>query len=150
MSQSLCSILVHIIFSTKEREEFISQEIEGELYRYIRTILNDLKCPLIAINGMKDHIHLLVNLNKNVIPSQILQEIKSHSSRWIKTRGTNYSMFSWQGGYAMFSVSRRNADSLIEYINNQKEHHKKVSFKDELLKLIKRSGIEYNEKYLWD
>ena len=150
MSQSLSDILLHIIFSTKDRCPIILPDIEEELYRYISSITVSHDCPVIKIGGVSDHLHMLISFGRTVSISKLITEIKANSSRWIKTKDVKYSTFSWQRGYGAFSVARRNLDSVIKYINNQKEHHQKVSFKDEFLALLQQSKIKFDEKYLWD
>lgn len=150
MSQSLSDIILHIVFSTKERRSFIDSNIENELHSYLTKVCKTLDSPVIQINGMPDHVHILLILGKNIALSKLISEIKSNSSRWIKTKGNQYNDFSWQSGYGVFSISRRNIDSIINYISSQKEHHKKITFKDELIKLLKKGNLKFDEKYLWD
>jgi putative transposase len=150
MAQSLTDIILHIVFSTKERRPWIQSDIEDQLYAYISGICKNLNSPIIRINGMADHIHLLLHLSKTIAVSDLISNIKSNASRWIKTQGESYKNFSWQGGYGGFSVSRPSVEGAIKYIANQKEHHKTVSFKEELITLLERGQISYNEQYLWD
>jgi REP element-mobilizing transposase RayT len=112
-------------------------------------IIKDNDSIPILINGVEDHVHLLCILSKNLGLAKLVEEIKRHSSRWIKTKGAYYSNFAWQGGYGGFSVSPALHDKTKAYIANQKEHHKKMSFKDEYLLFLKEYGIEYDERYLW-
>jgi putative transposase len=149
MSQSLADIIIHIVFSTKRRHPWIETRIEEELYVYICGTCRNLGCPIIQINGAHDHIHLLLSLGKTVALSKLVSEIKSNSSRWIKTKDHAYKRFAWQNGYGAFSVSRPNINSVITF-GKQKEHHKVVSFKEELLHMLKRAKIKYDEKYLWE
>jgi putative transposase len=149
MSQSLSKLYVHLVFHTKYNHPIISPTIEDELYAYIGGIIKSTKSQLIKINGTQDHIHILAVMSKNITLSKFLEEIKRNSSRWIKTKGNEYADFIWQGGYGAFSVSPSKVNAVIEYIENQKEHHKKVSFKEEYIELLKAHGIEYNEDYLW-
>ncbi len=150
MAQSLADIILHLVFSTKERRPWICSEDENVLYRYMGGVSNDLNCPIIKINGMADHIHLLFQLGRTIAVSKFVSEVKSSSSRWLKTKGNHYQDFSWQDGYGIFSVSRVNLEGAKNYLASQKEHHKIVTFKDELLSLLKRAQIPYDEKYLWD
>jgi REP element-mobilizing transposase RayT len=149
MSQSLSKIYVHVVFHTKYNKPFILPTIEKELYAYIAGIIKSTGSQLIKINGTQDHVHILVVMSKNIALSKFLEEIKRNSSRWIKTKGQEFSDFVWQGGYAAFSVSPTNINVVVQYIENQKDHHKKVSFKEEYVELLKLHGIEYNEDYLW-
>ncbi len=102
------------------------------------------------INAVPDHIHILSTLPKNISQSKFLEEIKRNSSRWIKTKGENYTKLTWQRGYGIFSASSSGLNSISNYIQNQKKHHQKISFKEELICLLKEFGIDYDEKYLWD
>ena len=150
MSQSLSDIILHIVFSTKERHPWIQAVIEDELYQYICGVCRNLKCPIIKINGVEDHIHILLLLGRTISTSKLISEVKSSSSQWIKTKGNQYCDFAWQGGYGAFSVSRPNIEGAIKYLSSQKEHHKKVTYKGELLAMLQRAQISYDEKYLWD
>ncbi len=150
MAQTFADIILHIVFSTKERQPWILPEIEQELFQYICGVARNLKSPVIAINGVEDHVHILLLLGKTISTSDLLSEIKSSSSRWIKTKDDKYRSFCWQGGYAAFSVSRPNHEGAVRYVAKQKEHHRTMSFKDELLEMLKRAKIPYDEKYLWD
>lgn len=150
MSQSLADIIVHIVFSTKERHPWIQSEIEPELYAYMSATCRNLDCHIIQINGMPDHIHVLALLGRTITLSKLISEMKSSSSRWIKTKGNQYSKFAWQSGYGAFSVSRPNLNGAMKYLTKQKEHHKTIPFKEELLTMLKRAQIKYDESYLWD
>lgn len=150
MTQSLTDIILHIVFSTKDRNPWILPEIEQELYQYICGTSRALNCPVIRINGVSDHTHILSHLDKTIPVCTLIGKLKAHSSKWIKGKSKNYRDFAWQAGYGAFSVSRHVMDGPIQYIERQKEHHKKVTFKDEYLKMLKLANIEYDEKYLWD
>lgn len=150
MAQSLADIIIHFVFSTKDRQPLIQSAVEEELYQYICGVCRNHRCPVISINGVEDHIHLLLQLDKTMSVSKIVSEVKSSSSQWIKTKGESYRNFSWQGGYGSFSVSRRNLEEAKNYLSRQKEHHKKLTFKEELLALLRQAKIPYDEKYLWD
>ncbi len=149
MSQSLTNVLIHLIFSTKSRQALILPEIEEDLYRYISTVGKTNDSFIHQIGGTLDHIHILLNLSKKIPLSKVVAEIKAHSSRWIKTINSNCHDFAWQSGYGAFSVSYSNFYDVVNYIQKQKEHHKKISFQDEYKILLKRCNIEFNEDYLW-
>jgi len=150
MPQSLSKVYVHIIFSTKLRKPFITKDIQNELYSYIAGTLINLKSDVLKINGIKDHIHILCTLPRTITIAKILEEMKKSSSKWIKTNGTKWSGFAWQDGYGTFSVSSSLINNVIKYIENQEEHHKKVSFQDEFREFLKKYNIDYDERYLWD
>ena len=149
MSQSLSKLYIHLIFHTKNNESFIDTDIESELYAYLGGLLKDLKCVPIKINGIEDHIHILCIMSKNISLADLTEDIKRNSSRWIKTKGDKYKNFAWQGGYGGFSVSQSKADVVKHYIENQKEHHKALSFKEEYIRFLKEYDIDFNEDYLW-
>ncbi len=149
MSQSLSKLYVHIIFHVKNNKILIRDEEMKELYAYIGSIIKDNDSIPISINGVGDHIHILCVMSKNIALSKLVEEVKRHSSRWIKTKNKHYSQFAWQGGYAGFSVSQSKHDVTKKYIENQKEHHRIKSFKDEYLIFLSEYGIDYNDKYLW-
>ena len=150
MAQSLLDVVLHIVFSTKDRIPWIQSDVEEELYRYISGTCRHFDCPVITINGVADHIHVLLRFGKMIPVSKLIAEMKSNSSRWIKTKGKDYCDFAWQKGYGGFSVSRPMVDSAIGYIGKQKEHHKGVGFKEEFLSMLNRAQIPYDERYLWD
>lgn len=150
MPQSLSKLYVHIIFHTKHNEPFINSEIEKELYAYIGGIIKENDSTPIKIGGIENHIHILAVMSKNISLAKFVEEIKRNSSRWIKTKGQKFQQFAWQGGYGAFSVSQSVVERVKNYIENQKEHHKKVSFQDEYVKFLSEYGIDYNSEYLWE
>ena len=123
MPQSLAQILVHLIFSTKNREPILSDDIRPELHPYMATILGGMDSPSILINSVADHAHVLFHLSKNHPLCNVIEVVKKDSSKWIKTKGKAYRNFHWQNGYGAFSVSQSNVDEVIKYIEDQKEHH---------------------------
>jgi REP element-mobilizing transposase RayT len=150
MGQSLVKNYIHIIFSTKYRIPLILDSIQDELYRYIGGICKQLECYPVKIGGYIDHIHILCMLSKKVPLMKLLEEIKAHSSKWIKTKDDTFKKFYWQNGYGAFSVNPYEIDRVIAYIENQKEHHKKKTFQDEYRVFLKKYNVEYDEKYIWD
>lgn len=150
MGQSLVKNYIHIVFSTKYREPLIHEEIENELHKYLGGICNSLNCSVLIVGGYTDHIHILCMLSKNISLVELVKKIKSHSSKWIKTRSKNYSNFYWQDGYGAFSVNPSQIEVVKNYIANQKEHHDKKSFKNEFRLFLKKYEVEYDEKYVWD
>ncbi|MEA1896232.1 MAG: IS200/IS605 family transposase [Bacteroidota bacterium] len=150
MAQSLSQLYTHVVFSTKKHFPFIKSEIEAELYAYIGGTIKKIGGIPFMINGMDDHIHIFSTLPRTVALSKLVEDIKRNSSRWIKTKGGAYRNFAWQNGYAGFSVSSSKKDTIVRYIANQKEHHKVVSYKEEVLKFLQENNINYDERYLWD
>ncbi len=150
MSQSLSKLFVHIIFHVKDSNEtYIRKSDYTKLHAYIGSIIKDNDSIPIIINGIQDHIHILCVQSKNIAISKLVEEIKRHSSRWLKQNDNFYRVFAWQNGYGAFSVSPSLHDKTYKYIQNQEEHHKKLSFKDEYVLFLKEFGIEYNEEFLW-
>jgi len=149
MAQTLVSLLVHLVFSTKNREPFITPEIEPELFAYVGGILNNHDSRLLDAGGTADHIHLLVSQSKNISLSLLMKDVKKDSSSWIKTKGSRFRNFHWQDGYGAFSIGKSEMPGLKEYIANQKEHHRKRTFKEELMDFLDEYGIPSDERYLW-
>jgi len=148
MAQSLSNILIHLVFSTKDRIQLIKPEIEQRLYLYIKSLSTDLNCPILTIGGMPDHIHILLNLSRTISLSEYMTKIKANSSKWMKKEsGCD---FSWQKGYGGFSLAQSTLDGAMNYIANQKEHHKKYSYQDELRLLLNKYKVHFDEKYLWE
>lgn len=151
MPQSLSQIYLHLVFSTKNHQRFIDDDIRAELYAYMAAVLNDeCKSPARIIGGVEDHAHILLQLARTSTVAHVVEMVKKRSSKWIKTKGTKYKTFQWQAGYGVFSVSVSAVERVVHYIENQKEHHAEVSFKDEYRKFLDDQGIEYDEEYVWD
>lgn len=150
MPQSLSSVVVHLVFSTKHREPLIAPDVEPELHPYMATILRNAGCPSLAINGTADHIHALLFLSRTIAVSEVVEVVKRDSSKWIKTRGPKFQNFYWQTGYGAFSVGHKDIDTAKAYIAEQKEHHRTRSFQEEYRAFLKRYGITYDERYVWD
>lgn len=149
MGQSLSKLYVHIVFHIQNSHVPIRKEDRNDLYAYMGSIIKDNNSIPILINGTEDHVHVLCVMSKNIALAKLNEEIKRHSSRWIKTRNPYYKQFSWQGGYSGFSVSQSLHDKAKEYIKNQEEHHKKMTFKEELIAFLNEYGVEYDERYLF-
>ena len=149
MPQSLSQIYIHLVFSTKNRQPFISDTIAPDLYAYMATVFHDeCRSPAKLIGGMEDHIHALLNLARTWCIADVVEAVKTSTSKWMKTQ--NVKLFAWQTGYGAFSVSRSNIDAVEDYIRGQKEHHRRQNFKDEFRGLLKRHDVEYDERYVWD
>ena len=150
MPQSLSSILIHLIFSTKNREPFLSPEIEAELYPYIASIFKVMKSPALIIDGASDHVHTLFSLSRVVTIADLVEEVKTESSKWIKTKGREFRNFHWQSGYGAFSIAQSQIPTVKRYIGRQKEHHRRMTFQDEYRKFLKAYDVKYDERYVWD
>lgn len=147
MGQSLHQVYGHLVFSTKDRRNLIKIEIEAELYKYIYGIIHDTGGKVIAINGMPDHVHIIFRASKSTSDIEFIRQVKGGSSKWL---GTKIKDFGWQSGYGWFSVGAKDLDKAIAYVKGQKEHHKSLSFQDELRGILTAYKIPFEEKYIWD
>jgi len=150
MGQSLVKNYLHISFSTKYRQKLIRESVENDLYSYMGGICKGLDCVPIKIGGYDDHIHILCMLSKKVTIIKLLEEVKSHSSKWIKTIDPGLQNFYWQDGYGAFSVNPAETETVIKYISNQRVHHQKLTFQDEYRALLKKYKVDYDERWVWD
>ena len=150
MPQSLVKNYIHIVFSTKRRFPFIDEQIKSELFSYLAGICKNKESYPIAVGAHVDHIHILCLLSRKTALMNLIEELKSHSSKWIKSKGKQYENFYCQNGYGGFSVKSSDVDVVIDYIEKQEEHHKKVPFKEEYKGFLKHYNIEHDERYVWD
>ncbi len=150
MPQSLFKILVHIVFSTKNRVDLIAPIIENDLFGYMHGIIKSNGSKLIIANGTANHVHLLISLGKKVDIPELIGDIKRDSSSWIKKQDSAYSNFYWQKGYGAFSIGQSQVPVVVNYIKKQKDHHAKQDFKDEFCALLKKYEIDFDERYIWD
>ena len=150
MPQSLSSILVHLVFSTKNREPYITAEIEPELHSYLAAVFRECHSPTLIINGTANHLHALFTLSRTVTVAEIVEEVKKRSSKWAKTKGGVSRNFQWQTGYGAFSVSQSNVAAVKKYIAGQKEHHRRKTFEEEYRSFLEKYGVTYDERYVWD
>ena len=148
--QSLARIDLHTIFSTKQRAPVLTDSIRDDLHRYLVGVLRNLDCPADIINSVEDHAHILCELSRTITIAKLVEEVKKSSSKWIKTQGEALSKFAWQAGYGAFAVSRSNCDEVRQYIANQREHHRRMSFQEEFRLFLRRHGIQFDERYVWD
>jgi REP element-mobilizing transposase RayT len=150
MPQSLSKIILHIVFSTKNRMNMIHPDIIAKLHTYLAEACRSHGSEAYRVGGIENHIHIACRLPRTLTVGKLLEEIKKSLSAWIKNQEPKCKEFAWQTGYGAFSLGQSQIDSLIRYISRQKEHHQKKSFKEELLELVRKYKIEYNEQYLWD
>jgi REP element-mobilizing transposase RayT len=148
--QSLSQVIVHIIFSTKNREPAIDKELRPRLHAYIATVGRDNGSEVYRVGGVADHVHILATLSRTVSQAELLEEIKKNSSRWVKGIDTKYAGFAWQRGYGAFSVGRDELEEKIRYVDAQEDHHRTVTFQEEYRDLLKKHCIEFDERYVWD
>ena len=150
MAQSLSMVLLHLVFSTKNREPFISESLQDGLHAYLAGACRGQGSEAFRVGGTEDHVHIACTLPRTLAISELLEQIKRPSSRWMKERDAGCRDFRWQGGYGAFSLGMSQLDDLTAYIDRQKEHHKKVTFKEELRRLLEKYGVDYDERYVWD
>ncbi len=148
MPQSLSRVLIHLVFSTKNREPFIAPELQDRVFTYLGGTLNALNCPVIRVGGIADHVHLLFVLARTLSISNVVEQVKKESSKWAKEHV--HPAFYWQNGYGAFSVSPSNEPGVRAYIENQEEHHRVQTYQDEFRALLRKHGIDWDERYVWD
>ena len=149
MAQTLVSLMVHVVFSTKNRQPLITPEVEPELYAYLGGTAKNLDSRCLAAGGTENHLHLLVSQSKKVPLCHLMEELKKGSSKWIKTKASTFRTFGWQDGYGAFTVGESQVEALKLYIARQKERHKKQTFEEEFMLLLKKYHVPYDERYLW-
>ena len=151
MPQSLSQLYIHLVFSTKDRQKFIHDAIAPDLWSYMATVFYD-ECgsPAKLIGGVEDHGHILFNLSRTWCVADVVQVVKTSTSKWMKKQDRSLRTFSWQTGYGAVSVSKSNLHRVEEYIRRQKEHHSRRDFKAELRTLLKKHEVEYDERFVWD
>ena len=150
MSQSLCKIYLHIIFHIKSTSPLIIESHWSRLHSYIGELINSTGCQTIRVGGVSDHVHVVCILSRNENVAHLVEELKRNSSRWIKKLSPNYHRFAWQGGYAVFSVSESVVGRTVEYVKDQREHHRKRTFQEEYKQFLQLYHIKYDEKYLFN
>ena|ERR1700678_887425 len=149
MPQSLSCLLLHLIFSTKDRFPILRDEdLLSRTHAYLGGIFREADCPSLTVGGTADHVHALFQLSRTLQVAKLVEIIKSNSSHWLKSQGLQN--FAWQHGYACFSVGKSQADAVVAYIRNQAEHHRHVSYQDEVREFFKRYEVAFNERYVWD
>ena len=149
MSQSLARLLVHLVFSTKNRVSFLqSPQLRSEVHAYLTATLRALDCAPVQVGGVADHVHLLFGLSRTISLAELVKHLKTSSTKMIKEKG--HQGFSWQTGYGAFSVSESNKSAVIAYIANQEMHHLKMTFQEEIRAFLKKHSTRFDERYVWD
>jgi REP element-mobilizing transposase RayT len=138
------------VFSTKNRERIITDDVRSPLHAYMATVLQNLACAPVLINSVEDHAHLLFDLARTISISQAVEDVKKSSSKWIKTQGPEFAGFAWQAGYGAFAVSESNVETVRAYIANQREHHRTKTFQEEYRAFLERHNVAFDERYVWD
>jgi putative transposase len=150
MPQSLSMILIHLIFSTKDRFACIHKTLRPALHAYLATVSRDCACETYRVSGTGDHIHMAIRITRTLSISDFVMKIKTVSSAWMKEQRPELRNFSWQRGYGAFSISPSDLATLIRYIDNQEEHHRMKTFEEEYRSILALYGVEYDERYVWD
>jgi REP element-mobilizing transposase RayT len=150
MPQSFAALYVHVIFSTKNRATLITDAWVGRLYSYLGGIIRNETGALLGIGGMPDHLHLLVSLGRVTSVAELVGLVKANSSKWIHETFPELASFAWQAGYGAFSVSQSQLEVVRQYINTQAEHHRQTTFQEEYRAFLRKHGIEWDERYVWD
>ncbi|MCP4397239.1 MAG: transposase [bacterium] len=148
MSQSLSCVMVHLIFSTKDRYSFLDSDIAPRVHAYTATVLRDMDAQAFRVGGTADHIQIACSLPRAICQSDLVKKVKITSSQWAKEQGK--SLFAWQHGYGIFSVSKSHLDSVLQYIDEQEEHHRTKTFQEEFRAFLEKYQVEYDERYVWD
>jgi putative transposase len=149
MAHTFTNLLTQVVFSTSDRAPYLADGIRSDVHAYIGGILRELKATPIVVGGTSDHVHLLIRVPADMTLADCMRVVKANSSRWLKQRWPERRAFAWQGGYGPFSVSESNRGAVIRYIEDQVQHHRRISFQDEFLVLLKRHGVDFDERYLW-
>ena len=150
MPQSLAKIHIHLVYSTKNRDRHIGDNIRPNLHHYMGGILKNRKCYPVEINTEPDHAHILFLLGRDIAVCEIVKNLKTGTTTWLRDEASMNPSFQWQKGYGAFSVSESNVDAVRRYIQNQADHHKHTTFQDEFRKLMRLHGLEIDERYVWD
>lgn len=150
MSQSLSRILLHLVFSTKNREPWLDSDLRPRVFAYLAEVGRDMDCTVHRVGGMADHIHMAMELPRTMTVADFVKKVKSASSIWIKEHGGHHSGFSWQAGYGVFSLGASQLQSLTEYIDRQEAHHRVKGFQEEYLEFLRKYGVACDERHLWE
>jgi putative transposase len=150
MSQSLANIVVHLVFSTKDRCECLAPAIRPALHAYLAAVARGLHCDCPRVGGVADHVHLAVRITRTVTIAALVAELKTASSQWLKTQARDLTGFAWQRGYGAFSVGPADLEALVAYIDDQEEHHRTRTFQDEYRMFLRKYAVDYDERYVWD
>ena len=150
MAQSLSKVVLHIIFSTKDRESWLDSDVRPRMHAYLAAVCRDLGAQLVRVGGVADHVHIVTTLPRTLSQAQMIERIKKVSSKWIKTLDARYRGFFWQRGYGAFSVSPSQLEAVLEYVDTQQEHHRTRTFQEEYRELLHKHGLDFDERYVWD
>lgn len=150
MPQSLSKVILHIIFSTKNREPWLDPSVRPRMHAYLATICHNIEADLVRIGGVADHVHIVTTLPRTLSQAELIERLKKGSSKWIKAVDVRYRGFFWQRGYGAFSVSPSQLDSVLKYVNDQQGHHRTRTFQEEYRDLLHKHRVDFDERYVWD
>ena len=150
MPQSLSKVIIHIIFSTKERAAWLDRDVRPRMHAYVATVCRDLNAEVLRVGGVADHLHIVTTLPRTISQAAMVETLKKTSSKWIKGLDSKYRQFYWQRGYGAFSVSPSQLNAVLEYVESQEEHHRTRSFQEEYRDFLRKYGVEFDERYVWD
>ncbi len=150
MPQSLSKVILHVIFSTKNREPWLNAALRPRMHAYLATVCRDLGADSVQVGGAADHVHIIMTLPRTISQAELVEHIKKTSSKWIKRLDARYRGFFWQRGYGAFSVSPSQLHAVFSYIESQQEHHRTRTFQEEYRELLRRHNVEFDERYVWD
>ncbi len=150
MPQSLTKLYAHLIFSTKNRQPFLDDEIRPRVHAYLATVIRNLDSPWVVVGGVADHVHILFDMGKMHAPVKFVEQVKRESSKFVKTLDAKYQKFYWQRGYGMFSVGPAHRADAEAYVREQEEHHRTKTFQEEYRAFLEQYGIAFEEQYAWN
>jgi putative transposase len=150
MPQSLAHIVVHLVFSTKERQPMLAPAVRPSLHAYLATVSRNAGCECYRVGGVADHVHLALVLSRTLTIAAMVEELKTSSSKWLKAQSPALAAFAWQRGYGVFSVGAADLAALVAYIDGQEEHHRTRSFQEEYRAFLTQHNVTYDERYVWD
>jgi len=150
MPQSLSKVILHIIFSTKDREAWLNHDVRPRMHAYVATVCRDLTAEALRVGGVADHLHIVTTLPRTVSQAEMIEAVKTTASKWIKGLDPKYKQFYWQRGYGAFSVSPSQLNDVIEYVSHQEEHHRSRTFQEEYRDFLSKHDIQFDERYVWD
>ena len=150
MPQSLSKVILHVTFSTKGREPWLDREVRPRVHAYIATICRDLGAEFVRVGGVADHVHIVTTLPRTASQAQFIEQIKKASSKWVKALNARYRGFFWQRGYGAFSASLSQLDAVLRYVEEQPAHHRNLTFQEEYRELLRKHGMQFDDRYVWD
>jgi len=150
MPQPLSKVILHIVFSTKNREPWLDSHVRPRMHAYLATICRDVGAEVVRVGGVGDHVHIVTTLPRTVSQAELVERIKKVSSKWIKTLDARSRGFFWQRGYGAFSVSPNQIEAVLQYVEAQEEHHRTRTFQEEYCELLRKHGVDFDERYVWD